>query len=159
MPLLPVRGRRILVRKPHNAISAVNNAQLESRKISDRSKRKKKAMARSGLFGGGRRPFGYDYIPAVRTNQGQVLEPGRLVPNEREALAIREAAARITGGASVRSVALWLNDQGLLTTLGNRWTPFNLKRLLLSKTLLGIREHTTLDPQTHQPATKQYPGT
>jgi site-specific DNA recombinase len=143
----------------HNAISAVNNAQLESRKISDRSKRKKKAMARSGLFGGGRRPFGYDYISATRTNQGQVLEPGRLVPNKQEAEAIKEAATRITGGSSVRSVALWLNDQGLLTTLGNRWTPFNLKRLLLSKTLLGIRAHRTLDPQTHQPVTQDYPGT
>src|SRR3954447_13202828 len=143
----------------HNAISAVNNAQLESRKISDRSKRKKKAMARSGLFGGGRRPFGYDYISATRTNQGQVLEPGRLVLNKREAQAIKEAATRITGGSSVRSVALWLNDQGLLTTLGNRWTPFNLKRLLLSKTLLGIRTHRTLDPQTNQPVTHEYPGT
>src|SRR3954447_11152162 len=143
----------------HNAISAVNNAQLESRKISDRSKRKKKAMARSGLFGGGRRPFGYDYISATRTNQGQVLEPGRLVPNMREAQAIKEAATRITGGSSVRSVALWLNDEGLLTTLGNRWTPFNLKRLLLSRTLLGIRTHRTLDPQTHQPVTQEHPGT
>jgi site-specific DNA recombinase len=97
----------------HNAISAVNNAQLESRKISDRSKRKKKVMARSGLFGGGQRPFGYDYIPAVRNNQGQVLDPGRLI----------------------------------------------LKRLLLSKTLIGVREHRTIDPQTHQPVTMAYPGT
>src|SRR3712207_8283270 len=60
-----------------------------------------------------------------------------LIPNEGEALAIRGAAARIIGGASVRSVALWLNDEGLLTTRGNRWTPFNLKRLLRSE------EHTS----------------
>src|SRR3954454_6174419 len=85
----------------HNAINAVNNAQLESRKISDRAKRKKKAMAKDGRYTGGRRPFGYDYIPAVRTNQGQVLEPGRLVPNKQEAEAIKEAATRITGGSSV----------------------------------------------------------
>jgi site-specific DNA recombinase len=143
----------------HNAISAVNNAQLESRKISDRSKRKKKAMARSGLFGGGRRPFGYDYIPAVRNNQGQVIEAGQLVPNEREAQVIKEAVERILAGSSVRSVAMWLNNSGHYTTLGNRWQPSNLKRLLLTKTLLGIREHHYLDPQTHQPVCQAYPAT
>jgi len=143
----------------HNAISAVNNAQLESRKISDRSKRKKKAQAKIGLFSGGRRPFGYDYIPAVRTNQGQVVEPGKLVVNEQEASAIRRTAERIIVGASVRSVAFGLNEQGLYTTMGNRWMGFNLKRTLLSKYLLGIRPYRFIDPETKQWVCQEYPAT
>jgi DNA invertase Pin-like site-specific DNA recombinase len=37
----------------HNAVSAVNNAVLESRKISERTKRKKKAQAKAGVYSGG----------------------------------------------------------------------------------------------------------
>jgi len=117
----------------HNAISAVNNAQLESRKISDRSKRKKKAMAKEGRFTGGRRPFGYDHLPAVRNNQGEMIEPAHLIPNEPEAAAIKEAAERVLAGASMRSVAMWLNDSGFLTTMGNRWVPSALKKTLAGK--------------------------
>jgi site-specific DNA recombinase len=44
----------------HNAVAAVNNAMLESGKISDRVSRKFRARAKSGLAHGGSRPYGYD---------------------------------------------------------------------------------------------------
>jgi site-specific DNA recombinase len=43
----------------HNAVSAVNNAALEARKIYDRTRRKKKVVAMRGGYNGGPRPFGY----------------------------------------------------------------------------------------------------
>jgi Recombinase zinc beta ribbon domain len=44
----------------HNAISAVNDAMLESRRSSDRMKRKLRARAESGTGHTGRRPYGYE---------------------------------------------------------------------------------------------------
>jgi site-specific DNA recombinase len=143
----------------HNAISAVNNAQLESRKISDRSRRKKGAQARAGYFSGGRRPFGYDYIPAVRDSQGNVVKPGRLVPNRREAAALRYAALRILNGATTRAVARDLNDRKIFTTMENLWRAHTLKRTLLSKYVLGIREHRYTDPATTQHISREYSAT
>jgi site-specific DNA recombinase len=143
----------------HNAISAVNNAQLESRKISDRSRRKKGAQARAGHFSGGRRPFGYDYIPAVRDSQGTVIAPGRLVPNRREQAALRYAAIRILGGATTRAVARDLNERRIFTTMGNLWRAHTLKRTLLSKYVLGIREHRYTDPVTTQAISREYQAT
>jgi site-specific DNA recombinase len=143
----------------HNAISAVNNAQLESRKISDRSRRKKGAQARAGYFSGGRRPFGYDYIPAVRDSQGSVIAPGRLDPNRQEAAALRYAALRILTGATTRAVARDLNERQIFTTMGNLWRPYTLKRTLLAKYVLGIREHRYTDPATTEHISREYQAT
>jgi hypothetical protein len=44
----------------HAAVSSVNNAVLESRKISDRVKRKHRARAQAGLTNGGSRRYGYE---------------------------------------------------------------------------------------------------
>jgi site-specific DNA recombinase len=143
----------------HNAISSVNNAQLESRKISDRSRRKKGAQARAGLFSGGRRPFGYDYIPAERDSQGSVIAPGRLVPNPKEVAALRYAALRILSGATTRAVARDLNQREIFTTMGNLWRPHTLKRTLLAKYVLGIREHRYTDPATTKHISREYQAT
>jgi site-specific DNA recombinase len=143
----------------HNAISAVNNAQLESRKISDRAKRKKGAQARAGYFSGGRRPFGYDYIPAVRDSQGSVIAPGRLVPNRREQAALRYAALRVLSGATTRAVCRDLNARQIFTTMGKLWRPHTLKRTLLAKYVLGIREHRYTDPATTQHVSREYQAT
>jgi site-specific DNA recombinase len=44
----------------HNAVSAVNTAVLESRKTSDRMKRKRRIEAAAGKAHGGGRPYGYE---------------------------------------------------------------------------------------------------
>jgi DNA invertase Pin-like site-specific DNA recombinase len=143
----------------HNARNAVANAEYESNKISVRSKRKKRALARDGQYSGGRRPFGYDYLPAKRNLQGEVLEPGRLVPNRREVAAIRWCAIRLLHGDSLRYCAARLNGWELPTTLGKRWRPSNLKRVLTAKYLLGIRVHRQWDHAGKITSQAEYPAT
>src|SRR5512132_2880540 len=74
----------------HNAVAAVNTAMFESRKISDRMKRKRRAEAKDGRAHGGSRPYGY--------------EKGGMVVNETEADVIREAARLVLAGDSTRSI-------------------------------------------------------
>lgn len=57
----------------HNAVSAVNNAMMESRKISDRVRRKFRARAKSGLPHGGSRP--------LRVRDGRYGHTGRRGPS------------------------------------------------------------------------------
>jgi site-specific DNA recombinase len=111
----------------HNAVSAVNNAALESRKISDRAKRKKKAQAKNGAFAGGARPYGY--------------EADGVTVREAEAEVIRWAAAELLKGRGIRSLVAELNRKGLKTSKGHAWRPLNLRRILLSKRIVGIRVH------------------
>src|SRR6266508_2634950 len=111
----------------HNAVSAVNNAALESRKISDRAKRKKKAQAKNGAFAGGARPYGY--------------EADGVTTRETEAEVIRWAASELLAGRGLRSLVAELNRKGLKTAKGHDWRPLNLRRILLSKRIVGIRVH------------------
>jgi site-specific DNA recombinase len=111
----------------HNAVSAVNNAALESRKISDRAKRKKKAQARNGAFAGGARPYGY--------------EADGVTVRDAEAEVIRWAAAELLAGRGIRSLVAELNRNGRRTAKGHAWRPLNLRRILLSKRIVGVRVH------------------
>jgi site-specific DNA recombinase len=111
----------------HNAVTAVNNAMLESRLISDRIKRKKKARARTGAFNGGKRPYGY--------------EPDGVTIRESEAAIIRDVARRLLVGESLRSVAGSLNERGVLTVTGKKWEYSNLRNMLQSPRLKGVRQH------------------
>jgi DNA invertase Pin-like site-specific DNA recombinase len=111
----------------HNAVSAVNNAALESRKISDRAKRKKKAQARKGAFAGGARPYGY--------------EADGVTVREQEAAVIRRTAAELLAGWGLRSLVAALNREGYRTAKGHQWRPLNLRRILLSRRIVGVRVH------------------
>jgi site-specific DNA recombinase len=111
----------------HNAVSAVNNAALESRKISDRAKRKKKAQAKNGAFAGGARPYGYG--------------ADGVTVREAEAEVIRWAAAELLAGRGLRSLAAELNRKGSRTAKGHDWRPLNLRRILTSRRIVGVRVH------------------
>ncbi len=111
----------------HNAVAAVNNAMLESRLISDRTKRKKKARAMTGAFNGGKRPFGY--------------EPDGITIRESEAEVIRDVARRLIAGESLRSITGSLNERGILTATGKQWEFSNLRNMLQSPRLKGVRQH------------------
>jgi site-specific DNA recombinase len=124
----------------HNAISAVNNAMAESRQISDRTKRKKRAQAQSGHPSGGRRPYGYNAIPAVKVG-GQVVEPARLEQNEAEAAVIQEAAKRRVAGESLSGIVKNLNERGIPSATGTRWHPVALRQILTSHRIKGVRIH------------------
>jgi site-specific DNA recombinase len=109
-----------------NAVSAVNTAMLESRKISDRIKRKKKATAAAGKFHGGGRPFGY--------------EADGMTIRETEATLIREIVQRLIGGEGMSDIVRELNERGTPTALGKQWRLANIWRAVHNKRLIGIRD-------------------
>jgi site-specific DNA recombinase len=111
----------------HNAVAAVNTAMFESRKISDRIKRKRRAEARAGRAHGGSRPYGY--------------EKGGMVVRESEAEIIWETAQLVLAGEPVSSVVRMLNLRGVPTATGGKWHPRNLEQILTSRRIAGIRTH------------------
>jgi site-specific DNA recombinase len=111
----------------HNAVSAVNNAMLESHKISDRVSRKFRARAKSGLAHGGSRPYGY--------------ETGGMVIREEEAQVIRQVAARVIHGTPITAIAKDLNERGIPSASGKKWGHKSLMQVLTRKRLIGIRTH------------------
>ncbi len=54
---------------------------------------------------------------------------------------IREAAARILAGESLRSVSGDLTGRGILTATGRAWRPSGLRNMLRSARISGRREH------------------
>jgi DNA invertase Pin-like site-specific DNA recombinase len=111
----------------HNAVAAVNTAVLESRRTSDRMKRKRRAEARAGKAHGGIRPYGYE-------------KGGRTI-NESEADVIRECRDLILAGEPVLSVVKMLNLREVPTANGRRWHNRNLEQILTSRRIAGIRTH------------------
>ncbi len=73
--------------------------------------------------GGGTRPFGY--------------RSDRLTVEPTEAAAIREAAARIRAGDSLRGLASDWNARGLRTVTGRDWSAQVLRRMLTSRPRVG----------------------
>lgn len=110
-----------------NAVSAVNTAMLESRKISDRVKRRKRASAEQGRNSGGGRAYGFevDGITVV----------------DYEAALLRDCVRRVIAGDRISVITRELNERGVTTMNGNRWIVANLRRLLLNKRYVGIRVH------------------
>lgn len=122
----------------------VTFARLSSQQTSQRVTMEREQAARNGKKNpGGRRIFGYDYVPAVVVHEGgkrRVIEPGYLVVNEGEAEVIRKAAKRIIRGDSVRSVTAWMNTISR-TTGGNEWSQQTVRPLLRSPAIAGRRTY------------------
>lgn len=103
-------------------------ARKESDDKSRRIRRKALELAQAGEpGGGGSRPFGY--------------LADRATVDPTEAQVIREAAARILSGGSLRATASDLNTRGVATVSGRPWTIQVLRRMLLSARLSGQREY------------------
>jgi DNA invertase Pin-like site-specific DNA recombinase len=103
-------------------------ARKESDDKSRRITRKHLELAQAGkATGGGSRPFGY------RADR-RTVEPI-------EADAVREAAARIRAGDSLRAIASDWNDRGVATVGGGPWSPHVLKRMLVGARLSAQREY------------------
>jgi site-specific DNA recombinase len=125
----------------HNAIQAAIDAEKESMRQSERRKRKHTAIAKAGRWNGGQRPYGYDVTPAVKDGRGKIIEPGRMTVNEREADVIGWVVERLLAGYSVKSIVVELNHKGITTSKGGKWYTINLKNLLTSPTIKGVRGH------------------
>ena len=103
-------------------------ARKESDDKSRRISRKHQELAQAGkAAGGGSRPFGY--------------RADRRTVDPIEADAVREAAARIRAGDSLRAIATDWNARGIPTVSGREWSPHVLKRMLMSARLSGQREY------------------
>lgn len=122
----------------HNAISAVNNAARESSRISERTKRKKRAQAKAGKPNGGRRCYGFE-------SDGQTVR-------EAEAAVIREMVQRLVDGETQTGLVRDLNERKIPTCDGKKWTPKTIRMLLSSKRLVGIRTHLGMEYKATWPA-------
>lgn len=105
-------------------------AEQESR---DKSRRIKRALSdkavRGDAHGGGTRPFGYQRVGAS------------LEPVDEEAQILREIRDRLLGGTSLRAMAFNLNERGIQTTGGNKWSGTQIAQTLGSPSLAGLRGH------------------
>jgi len=102
-------------------------ARYEVERMIERQKRKREEMVQHGKFFGGRRPFGYaaDGITVI----------------DDEAEAIREAAAAILAGASLRHIAAGWNQRGIPTSTGGTWKGPEVRSMLLRPRNAGIIKH------------------
>ena len=152
------RGRRDLR-------NAVNHAKYETDQSSRRIKRKILEKAETGEPHG-RIAFGYDRVPNPngRPNRNGVI-PRVEVINAAQAAVIREAAALLLGGMSLRSAVALLNEKGaptpppprkaLLTAdldseedeknntpaPGCKWSSITLRQMLLRPRNAGLRQY------------------
>jgi site-specific DNA recombinase len=112
---------------------------IRSQRVKDAVERNARAGKRSG---GGSRPFGYTIIRHDLGEGGR--RRYRIIGEESEpaeAEAIKEAAARVLRGESIRSIAFDFNDRGIRAVGGGRWAGSTLRRVLVSPRIAGLREH------------------
>ncbi|WP_308799548.1 recombinase family protein [Agromyces silvae] len=96
----------------------------EAERVAERTKRAKEQMATDGKYRGGRRPYGY--------------EKGGLVINKAEADVVREATTAVLAGRTVNAVARELNERGMKTSTGAKWTQMSLRDVLLRPRNAGL---------------------
>lgn len=100
----------------------------ESATKSRRVRRKMDEVAAAGRpHGGSRRPFGY--------------EDDCITVRESEAAIIRTLVDRFLAGESWRSLANWLNDEGVPTSAGGTWHTSTLRQMLAGGRIAGLRRH------------------
>lgn len=102
-------------------------ARFEVRRKSERQRRANESRTASGRPVPGRRRYGY--------------ETDGVTPRESEAVAVRRMFADIASGASIRSVATWLNNEGYLTVTGRTWTPPRVRDVLMNEHYAGAVRH------------------
>ena len=99
-------------------------ARQESEHKAERQKRANIQRAEAGGWWSSHRVFGYDADGTIR---------------EAEAALIRQAAADVLTGVSMRAIARRMNDQGSVTSAGKPWNNVNLKRVLMNPRHAGQR--------------------
>ena len=115
---------------------AANESAAKSRRV----KRKMAQVAAEGRpHGGSNRPFGF--------------EDDKITIRPDEAEVIRQLVARFLAGERLRSLAVWLDDEGIRTVRGGPWRTPTLKSLLTNPRLAGLRAHNgvVVGPATWKP--------
>lgn len=113
-----------------------------SERLSEKIRRTTRAKAAAGEWaGGGRRPFGYRVVAdedRPRRSDGRPYY--KLVPDAGEARLIRAAARSvIRGSSSLLSIGRQWNDGRAPKDSGGRWTPTDVRRVLLGEQVAGMR--------------------
>ncbi|HMK99492.1 MAG TPA: recombinase family protein, partial [Acidimicrobiales bacterium] len=105
-----------------------NLAAHESATKSRRVKRKLLEVAESGMpHGGSVRPFAY--------------EPDRITIHKDEARILKQIVKRFLAGESLRSIATWLNEEGIHTSFGGPWDTQGLRQVITNPRYIGLRVH------------------
>ena len=127
-----------------------SDAEYESDVRSSRLRLRHDQKAENGEWsGGGRRPFGYDLVdssgrvnPKLSRDEPR-YKPYKLVINKAEAKVIRNAAKNALAGASLHSIVTAWNDgpHPVRKDSGSRWTLTDVRRVLLSPQVAGLRVH------------------
>ena len=106
------------------AAMAANESATKSRRVL----RKLDQVAAEGRpHGGSQRPYGY------AANKVTVLPD--------EAAVVRTVVARFLAGESLRSLARWLEAEGITTVAGGTWRTPTLRQMLGSPRIAGLRQH------------------
>ncbi len=106
------------------AAVAANESDSKSRRV----KRKLDEVAALGKpHGGSRRPFGF--------------EDDKITHRRDEADAIRTVVARFIAGESLRSLTLWMDEQGIKSVFDKPWRTSTLRDMMTNPRTAGLRAH------------------
>jgi site-specific DNA recombinase len=122
----------------NRAIDQANRDRHEAELISQRTRFKKRARAREGLYDGGQRPYGY--------------EADGITVRESEAAIIRECRSKILAGQSVLSIVRELNERKVPSATGGRWHVSSLQKIFESMRIIGVRTHHGVEYRASWPA-------
>jgi DNA invertase Pin-like site-specific DNA recombinase len=112
---------------------------MESEVKSERIRRKAEELADEGkIANGGPRPFGYRRIYAGEGTRRKIVRDD-IEPDEADI--VRDCARRLLAGESKRSIVTSLNDRGIPTSTGGRWSMQGLRAMMRSGRIAGLREH------------------
>lgn len=118
----------------------------EAEKSGERIRSKNKQSASDGLAHGGVRAWGYTQLKGIRT------------VDVHEATVIKDVVRRLLAGQTLRSVAVMLNNAGERTTGGNTFKASVIKRAVLAKYMIGIREYKPKGATRAIESKAQWPG-
>ncbi len=114
----------------------------ERRRVSELVQRKMLEKAEAGEPSGGSRPFGYGRTPKNDSPEEKAAARATINEiNKAEAALIRKAAQRILEGHSLRSVTMDWNERGIRSTRGNVFFDTQVKKILTSPRVAGLRQH------------------
>ncbi len=106
------------------AAVAANESDSKSRRV----KRKLDEVAAAGMpHGGSRRPFGF--------------EDDKITHRPDEADVIRTVTARYIAGESLRSLTMWMEDQGIKSVFDKPWRTGTLRDMMTAGRTAGLRAH------------------
>jgi len=121
-------------------VGAVSRKESEDK--SRRLRRKAAQNAAEGKVHGGGRPFGF--------------RADKMTIHEAEAAEVRGMMSTFLAGGTITGICRDLNDRGVLTAAGNRWTAPPVRGLLRSARIAGRRTHHGVETDAQWPPIVDY---